>query len=134
MPIFLSPDMPPPRSIILCTTPRSGSTLLCALLASTGVAGRPESWFRAQDRAHYARQWGLPVNPAPAAYLVAAITAGQSPNGTCGLRLQIPSLAPFLVELRTLFGTKPDQELITLALGPAHFLWVRRRRPYRNPS
>ena len=30
-------------SYMICSTPRTGSTLLCELLESTGVAGRPES-------------------------------------------------------------------------------------------
>jgi len=31
------------RSYVVCATPRSGSTLLCELLKSTGVAGHPVS-------------------------------------------------------------------------------------------
>ena len=31
------------KSYLVCATPRSGSTLLCALLEGTGVAGRPRS-------------------------------------------------------------------------------------------
>ena len=41
-------------SYALCATPRSGSTLLCDLLADTGVAGRPDSFFRPQAIA----EWG----------------------------------------------------------------------------
>ena len=33
------------KSCLVCATPRSGSTLLCALLAGTGVAGRPQEFF-----------------------------------------------------------------------------------------
>ncbi|HUS54703.1 MAG TPA: Stf0 family sulfotransferase, partial [Thermohalobaculum sp.] len=32
-------------SYVICTSPRSGSTLLCKLLAATGVTGNPESYF-----------------------------------------------------------------------------------------
>ena len=32
-------------SYLVCATERSGSTLLCELLAGTGVAGRPEEYF-----------------------------------------------------------------------------------------
>lgn len=35
------PDSP----FLVCATPRSGSTLLCELLAATGVAGRPQEFF-----------------------------------------------------------------------------------------
>src|SRR4051794_41932383 len=33
------------KSLLVCATPRSGSTLLCALLEGTGVAGRPHEFF-----------------------------------------------------------------------------------------
>ncbi|MEM7269766.1 MAG: Stf0 family sulfotransferase, partial [Pseudomonadota bacterium] len=32
-------------SYVICTSPRSGSTLLCSLLKASGVAGAPESLF-----------------------------------------------------------------------------------------
>lgn len=37
----------PSRSYLICATPRSGSTLLCETLKSTGVAGAPEEYFEA---------------------------------------------------------------------------------------
>src|SRR6185312_2619123 len=37
-------------SYIVCATQRSGSTLLCEALKSTGVAGRPEEFFEARVR------------------------------------------------------------------------------------
>jgi LPS sulfotransferase NodH len=46
-----------PRSYVVCATPRSGSTLLCELLKSTGVAGRPEEYFEAT------LETGLPPHP-----------------------------------------------------------------------
>ncbi len=49
--------MAPELSYVVCATPRSGSTLLCELLKSTGVAGRPEEYFEARP------QTGLPPHP-----------------------------------------------------------------------
>ncbi len=37
----------PTRSYLVCSTPRSGSTLVCQALAQSGVAGRPEEYFEA---------------------------------------------------------------------------------------
>src|SRR3954468_20227873 len=37
-------------SYLVCATQRSGSTLLCESLGSTGVAGRPEEFFEARVR------------------------------------------------------------------------------------
>src|SRR4028118_2171875 len=48
----------PPRSYVLCGTPRTGSTLLCSLLYSTGVLGRPESYFREPEEAAWAARLG----------------------------------------------------------------------------
>jgi LPS sulfotransferase NodH len=40
------PDTPDTESsYLVCGTPRSGTSLLCRLLAATGVAGRPEEYF-----------------------------------------------------------------------------------------
>jgi trehalose 2-sulfotransferase len=33
-------------SYLICTTPRSGSTLLCEALTNTGIAGQPEEFFQ----------------------------------------------------------------------------------------
>ena len=51
-----------PTGYILCGTPRTGSTLLCSLLSSTRVLGRPESYFREPDEGAWARRLGLPVS------------------------------------------------------------------------
>src|SRR4051794_11021098 len=45
---------------LVCATPRSGSTLLCELLTSTGVAGRPAEYFeelRATSLPRQAREY-----------------------------------------------------------------------------
>jgi trehalose 2-sulfotransferase len=52
--------MRPTDSYLICATPRSGSTLLCDLLAGTGVAGRPEEYFQqlpATGRARHPRDY-----------------------------------------------------------------------------
>jgi LPS sulfotransferase NodH len=47
-------------SYLICGTPRTGSTLLCGLLRDTGIAGRPESYFRLQGEQSWADRWHLP--------------------------------------------------------------------------
>ena len=47
----------PRLSYLICTTPRSGSTLLCELLEGTGIAGRPDEYFQ------QLRSTGLPMSP-----------------------------------------------------------------------
>lgn len=121
----------PPQSILLCTTPRSGSTLVCALLRASGRGGAPESWYRPADRDDYAADWGIARADGsydPAAYRAAAIAAGQGPDGTFGLRLQADALAPLLAELGGLYpGVRTDRAVLEAAFGPCQFVYVRRR-------
>jgi LPS sulfotransferase NodH len=49
--------MAPDRAYLVCSTPRSGSTLLCELLKDTGAAGAPEEYFEATA------QTGAPPHP-----------------------------------------------------------------------
>lgn len=79
---------------ILCGTPRSGSTLLCGLLESTGRTGVPDSYYhRRRFMADWAEEWQLPqpetmtVAAYDKAYLEAAIKAGKGGSDVFGLRL-----------------------------------------------
>jgi LPS sulfotransferase NodH len=49
--------MPDPRqSYLICSTPRTGSSLLCDALTATGVAGRPEEYFQFRARTGFPRR------------------------------------------------------------------------------
>ncbi len=111
-------------NLILCATPRSGSTLLCTLLRSSGVAGWPESWFRPVDMADYAEEWGLEAGFAPQDYLAAAWQAGRSANGVFGLRLMwdhLPALAECLGQVRV------DPAGLAQAFGPCSYVLLTRK-------
>src|SRR5215212_2367911 len=86
----------PPRSYVLCGTPRTGSTLLCSLLCSTGVLGRPESYLREPDEVAWATKFGLATEGGRIrdgrALVDAARSAGASGNGVLGDRLKWGSL------------------------------------------
>lgn len=83
---------------IICSTPRTGSTLLCSLLASTKRTGDPDSFFGGRFIAWWAGQWGLPDRESmgekafAAAYLEAAIRVGTAGTGMFGLRLMRESV------------------------------------------
>lgn len=87
------------KSYIICGTPRSGSTLICEMLYRSGVAGRPNSYFREVDIAYWAGEWGVSSvegTETPAfdrAYLAAMREAGAAGTGIFGLRIMYPSLA-----------------------------------------
>jgi LPS sulfotransferase NodH len=62
----------PDRAYVVCSTQRSGSTYLCSLLASTGVAGNPQEFFEAMA------ETGVP--PQPRFFLAGLPLAGVGPG------------------------------------------------------
>jgi LPS sulfotransferase NodH len=119
---------------VICTTPRSGSTLLCRLLAATGVAGAPESYFHGPDLADWLADNDLPVDGFPdrkaalAALVHAVRVSGHAGNGLFGLRLQRHSFDAFAAALAELFpGLPGDPDRISAAFGPTVFIHLRRK-------
>ncbi len=86
--------MPRPTAYVICATPRSGSTLLCTLLKATGIAGDPNSYFRPDDVAEWALEWGLPSadHCFGSAYLNAMRHAGRGRTPLFGLRLMAENI------------------------------------------
>ena len=138
---------PPSRAYIVCATPRSGSTLLCEALRSSGVAGIPTEHFEAlrhsgvprrpreyflgsgddsilellgaEDRAERHPLWSADdYRP----YLEWALEQGTTPNGVFGTKLMASYLGDFVSLLRTI----PEYRGLDLAdLFPAAFPNVR---------
>ena len=119
-------------SYLICATPRSGSTLLCGLLRSTGVAGRPESYFRRQSVSAYADEWGLPRRGDALAevdgYVRAAVAAGSTSNGVFGARIMWGTMTELTDALSDAHpgGTASALDLLTDAFGAIRFLHLRR--------
>lgn len=122
----------PSQSCIICSTPRTGSTLLCALLASTGIAGQPQSYFRKEDAGRWAKRFGLPPGngsaPDFSAFLDGVLSAGTSPNGVFSVRIMWGSMEELTANLATVGVGLPGSEVdrIGQAFGPPHFIWLRR--------
>jgi len=118
-----------PRSYVLCGTPRTGSTLLCSLLCSTGVLGRPESYFREPDEVAWATRFGLSTEGGRVrdyrAFVDAARSAGTSNNGVFGVRIMWGSLERMMEGLGQVSG-KSDLPILEEALGPLTFVHLRR--------
>lgn len=113
---------------ILCATPRSGSTLLCGLLASAG-AGDPDSYWGEAFIDDWAKGWRLPsraevpANIFERAYFNAALRAGRGGTETFGLRLMQPDLPAFCAALGRLFpGPTTDKGRIEAAFGNTCFI------------
>ena len=124
-------SQPATTSYLLCATPRSGSTLLCGLLASTGIAGRPESYFRTPDRQSWADRWNVSRHSDGSIdypeFVRAAQVAGSTPNGVFAARVMWGTLDDVVADLRGGGDPGTDLDVLTRALGPLRFVFLRRR-------
>ena len=126
--------MGPYQSYIICATPRCGSTLLCTLLAATGVAGKPNSFFRVQDVSEWAQEWGLPdiktlSDPAiTRRYLAALRVEGTAQTGLFGLRLMAENIVDASNALDQIHPGHPnDHARFEAAFGKTLYLHLSRR-------
>ena len=152
--------MKPTRSYLVCSTPRSGSTLVCKALRDTGVAGRPEEYFEAlrstgrprrpeeyfagvDDRSIF-DELGDPEDggaPPPAwsrtaydRYLDWAKEQGTTDNGVFGAKLMWQYLGDFVGLLRGIpaYRELPLSELLPAAFPDLTFVRVVRANKIRQ--
>ncbi|MDQ7247462.1 Stf0 family sulfotransferase [Dongia sedimenti] len=122
------------KSYFICTTPRSGSTLLCRLLEATGRTGNPDSFYhRAEFMREWAEAWGLPDAGAVSqsafdiAYLAGAIKAGKAGTEVFGLRLQFEYLKLLSDTLGRIFpGLPSDADRFQRAFGEILYVHLTR--------
>jgi len=144
------------RAFIVCSTQRSGSTFLCSLLASTGVAGNPQEYFEAMAETGMPPQpsfflAGLPRtgvgvrdDPRPvdapsysdlrlvdgwSAHLERTFLLGTTPNGVFSTKLmwnQMPEVQRHATALPELSGLG-GIELLGQLFGGPRYVWMRRR-------
>jgi len=123
--------VPGPTSYILCGTPRTGSTLLCSLLASTKVAGLPESYFREPDQPAWARRLGVTVSEDGgfdyADFVARAVRLGSTPNGVFAARVMWGTLPLIVAGLAPDPRGRSDVDVLERALGPLRFVYLERR-------
>lgn len=77
-------DTPPARSLVICTQPRSGSTLLGEALYNAGGFGCPLEYFHDGFRPLFAERWNANGTEA---YAAAAHRFRTDPAGTFGVKL-----------------------------------------------
>lgn len=122
-----SPDF---DSYLVCATPRSGSTLLCGLLESSGVAGHPASYFDPRGLQEYADRWGIDRSSdgrIDDVFMRAALTAGRTPNGVFGGRVMAETMPGLIVDLAAASGPRSsDLDLLRAQLGRVQFVHLRR--------
>jgi LPS sulfotransferase NodH len=95
----------PSTSYLVCGIPRSGTSLLCRAVRSTGVAGRPEEYFWRGDDAFWITRWRTSTYDE---YVNAAIREATTPNGVFGAKVMSGYMNDFLHRLA---ATRPGEEL-----------------------
>jgi LPS sulfotransferase NodH len=123
----------PSVSYVICSAPRTGSTLLSAALTSTNVAGKPNEYF---DINHLNEQiWlrALAIR-SNAEYVDRVVSASLTANGVFGVKLlwhQLPSIIDKLnASLGRPSGADSHQSLHALLsekIGEPRYVWLRRR-------
>lgn len=117
-------------SYIVCCTPRTGSTLLCSLLNSTGVAGKPESFFRSQDLDRRALEWNIrqPDGSYKFEEFLSCVTdIGRTPNGVLAVRVMWGTMEELVDQLRSLGEDGNDKEVLSSIFGVTLFVYLYRR-------
>lgn len=118
---------------MICTAPRSGSTLLCNLLAATTVAGDPDSHFHEPSLDKWLAEYDLQAMNFKTRFAAlgmvfkAAIKCGKGDTDVFGLRMQRHSFGYFMQQLEQLYPAKlSDLERIQDAFGPTLFVHLSR--------
>ncbi|MEM7345400.1 MAG: Stf0 family sulfotransferase [Chloroflexota bacterium] len=122
------------QSYIICATPRSGTTLLCDLLADTGVVGRPDSFFRlASMHSWWAEHLGVSVaewqgeHAFDQAYLSAILQEGAGGTQVFGMRVMWRDFGNLVQRLDLLYpGLSSDRARFEAAFGPMRFVYLSR--------
>ena len=95
------------KSYIICTSPHSGSTLLCQLLTNTNVASAPNSYFHKPSLANWLEVLGIAPNSlSKRSETLEAVLKKTHKTGVVALPLQGGSLSYFMEQLKLLY---PEQ-------------------------
>jgi LPS sulfotransferase NodH len=125
--------MVPEKSYIICSTPRTGSFLLCESLIRTDVAGGPGEYFWMGNEEGFRSRWGVTTY---ADYVQAAIRQGSTSNGVFGVKIMHGYLEDVAKKISTLEQFKgrelrPDQMFSEL-FPNLHYIWITRRDKVRQ--
>ncbi len=120
-------------SYVICTSPRSGSTLLCKLLAATGVAGQPASYFYDPSVEDWLADLRVEVDASQTEREVlemifrAVVREGSNGTGMFGLRQQANGLAFLCEKLAVLYPREAtDADRFQQAFGATLFIHLTR--------
>ena len=121
------------NAYFICGTPRSGTTLLCEMLYRSGIAGRPNSYFREVNIAWWAEQWGVAPSEGTdqptfdRSYLAAMREVATAGTGIFGLRIMYRSLEDACRRLQRALALTGDlPTLFQAAFGSPLYVHVSR--------
>jgi len=131
----------PDRGYAICTSPRSGSNLLCQFLSSTGTLGHPLEYFNPIARRKLTH---LDYPDDPHEQIRWILTKGATPNGIYGLKL-FPEYIDQVGAILSWTGSLPNLTFVYLErrdlLGQAiswaraiHTEQYRSTQPSRSPA
>src|SRR5258707_11620961 len=109
-----------PRTIhayLVCSTPRSGSTLLCDALAKTGLAGNPGEFFDPKYTEIFSRKYSILRREE---YLKSIMEHCTSPNGVFGAKIHSFQLRHLAAEITP--GADQSPEALRTALPRLQFI------------
>lgn len=124
------PPVPPPWPYLVCSTPRSGSTLLCEGLRATGRLATPAEYFNIEATlVPLSRRWG---SADARAYVRDLYRHRTSPDGVLGVKLhwqQVEELRDVLGLAGERRGVFPRRErrLLEGLFPAARYVHVQRR-------
>lgn len=114
------------KSIVLCSTPRSGSTLVCEQLTCTGVFGRPGELFlpwlqrgEGRPQAFWDRHWKR------------VLAVGSTPNGVFGVKVMSSYADAVQARLIRALPDVPANDALYHGLGGDDALFIRLTRQDR---
>ncbi|MEL7178322.1 MAG: Stf0 family sulfotransferase [Pseudomonadota bacterium] len=124
----------PYSSYVICTSPRSGSTMLCELLSETKVAGKPGSLFHEPSIDAWLDYYDLDMADFSTrrdmldGIFEAAKARGKGKTDVFGVRLQGGSFAFFMEQLQFLYpDCTSDVGRVEAAFGPTLFIYLSRQ-------
>jgi LPS sulfotransferase NodH len=103
--------------------PRSGGGLLAGLLASTGVAGRPEEYFWRNDVPAWRDRWRLSDHDD---YVARVLEEGTTPNGVFGARIMWTYLGDAVTLLAGAPTRTPPHEVLKAVFPGLRFIYLSR--------
>lgn len=122
-------------SYVICTSPRSGSTLLAEALDSTGVAGHPDEFFdvHAEVEGQIRRRFGAEKDPLEA-YLMKVIRFSKTKNNVFAWKAHWHQFEHFWQRLLGVPLAAPgvDRGLFMEVFPNLRYIWLRRRDRLRQ--